>query len=174
MNKTWAQHNSEPISQPTNLFKSNVDSNWKTWAREKTVLVFFLRLPWMPFSEESFRSQPEGSKEALSSSPISAFSSSDSSSCSRYVEWEVGDRLPLTLIAGDALFSLRFVEVFSAKSSGFLYRWFNNCKGILPLFWLSIEMGWWFGQGQPGGQIAPYRSARASHWERKPNLEGGK
>lgn len=122
-------HSNESGRKNIYLFKSKVDSNWKTWAREKTVLVFFLRFPWIPFSEPSL--QPDGSNDAVSSSPMSGFSSSDSSSCSRYVEWELGDLLPLTLIVGDTLFSLRLVEVFSETESNLIK---TQNKVILDLF----------------------------------------
>lgn len=168
------------------LFKSNVDSSWKTWARENTVRVFFFRLPCIPPPPPllPFPGDPDRSpfvNEALSSSARSAFSSSESSSFSRYaVEWEVGERFPVTLIAGDVLCSLRLFEVFSI---GVTLVIVNNIDPVwiwlvlLPIFWLlSIETEccgwWWLGQGQ-GGQMAPYLSAIASHCDKKPSLCDG-
>lgn len=82
---------------PVNLFKqsliylfiSNVDSSWKTWARENTVRVFFLRLFW-EFGEALSVFRPSVLSSS-SSSMISCSSSDSLASFGRYVWCDCGD-----------------------------------------------------------------------------------
>lgn len=64
------------------LFKSKVDSNWKTCAREKTVLVFFFLFVCIePFGCGDELSDGRSGLSGPSSSIISCPSSSDSAPC---------------------------------------------------------------------------------------------
>lgn len=69
------------------LFMSKVDSSWKTWARENTVLVFFFLL-FCEFGEALSVFRP--SVLSSSSSSIISCSSSDSLSLGKYVWCDCG------------------------------------------------------------------------------------
>lgn len=77
---TNAHPHSVRCKKPTYRFRSNVDSNWKTCARENTVLVFFLRFVCIdPFGWGELLSEGLSPLSVISSSIISLSSSSDSS-----------------------------------------------------------------------------------------------
>lgn len=79
--------------QTTYLFKSNVDSSWKTCALEKTVRVFFLRFVCIePFKLGEPLSDGRSGLSGPSSSIISCPSSSDSLELFKYDdEWSGED-----------------------------------------------------------------------------------
>lgn len=102
----------------TYRFRSNVDSSWKTCARENTVRVFFLRLFCVdPFGWGELLSEGLSTLSDISSSIISFSSSSDSSfAVFIYDEWWTGDGFIIDvggLADGDA-FSVVFVDELSA------------------------------------------------------------
>lgn len=84
-------HASTSLFNGSDLFISNVDSSWKTWARENTVRVFFFLLFW-ELGDALSVLRP--SVLSSSSSSIISCSSSDSEMCSllfRYVWFDWGD-----------------------------------------------------------------------------------
>lgn len=100
------------------LFKSNVDSNWKTCAREKTVRVFFFRFDCMePFAFGDPLSDGRSGLSGPSSSMISWPSSSESFDVFMYDEWSWGECFAADvsgLTDGDA-FSVVFVDELSVR-----------------------------------------------------------
>lgn len=106
------------VINETHLFKSNVDSSWKTCAREKTVLVFFLRFVCNePFKLGEPLSDGRSGLSGPSSSIISCPSSSDSFELFKYDdEWrgEDFDAVGGGLSDGDG-FSVVFVDELSEK-----------------------------------------------------------
>lgn len=113
----FPEKNGSAISE-NYLFKSNVDSNWKTCAREKTVRVFFFRFDCMePFAFGDPLSDGRSGLSGPSSSIISCPSSSESFDVFMYDEWSWGECFAADvsgLTDGEA-FSVVFVDELSVK-----------------------------------------------------------
>lgn len=115
---SWRKHYIFAMQEFFYLFKSNVDSNWNTCAREKTVRVFFFRFDCIdPFAFGEPLSDGRSGLSGPSSSIISCPSSSESFDVFIYDEWSCGECFAADvsgLTDGDA-FSVVFVDELSIK-----------------------------------------------------------
>lgn len=119
--KLGVKRDQKPRSK-TYLFKSNVDSSWKTCARENTVLVFFFLFCIDPLPPGEVLPSPRSGLQFPSSSIISPISSSESHSPPPRCEYAgcgggVFDGCDDGgLKDGDKLFSVLFVELVSVSA----------------------------------------------------------
>lgn len=131
---------------------SKVDSSWKTWAREKTVLVFLFRLWLFPSDDCSMQS-------SSSSASIDSLISSSDSSCDEFNCW-------LGVDAVVAVVGELFIDVDVDCLSGVLCAAIIWKKREINQLKYSQFQKWWIGLVTFNFDGQFYVSCLMLHWLR--------